>query len=486
MIDVLNLLKNQPSLYLLEDEQFRRYQQGLQLFWNQEYAECLDYVTEILTEDWDGANVFLWYRLWIEVLSEQKDFDSLRLLKNHLLKRGVEEEDYDSWQALRAIVHLELDEWEACELLALCLDKNFECPYSLEFIQRYQLRIAPEEEGYYINLEYSERDLVDYFHWLNLARAYLLCEGEDELVSILKFASKLFPESPMHDEFFAYLYLDDYRVAEAKTYANQLKTRFPNNCDFFYLNGYVLRNLKDYKGAIKSFQNANILEPKDPDILAELAHCHFVKSEDDVFSFHWEKASTYFKMAVDAYQENGLPISEVLYKKLEQDKASKIESRQESIEASTVQHKFWLINQSQRRTFELASSSEEEVKVLFRPMSTKLKRFDLVFFVVDDPVHEDTWRLKAVYQVAMDPVWHPYEESQVAIDLVKKFDFPILLGQMSLHAEDRRSKKRKDDPARFGVFELDDVAFDTIRESIKEWGTMEIEQDLSEVYGKTS
>ncbi|MFK7824962.1 MAG: tetratricopeptide repeat protein [Oligoflexales bacterium] len=486
MIDVLNLLKKQPSLYLLEDEQFCRYQEGLQLLWNQEYSQCLDYVTSFLAEDWENPNVFLWYRLWIEVLSEQKDYDSLKLLKAHLLKRGFEEEEQVSWQALRALVHLELDEWEACELLALCLDKHFECPYSLEFIQRYQLRITSEEEGYYLNLEHSEQELNDYFHWLNLARAYLLCEGEDELVSILKYSSKLFPESPMHDEFFAYLYLDDYRVAEAKTYTNQLKSRFPNNCEYSYLNGYVLRNLKDYKGAIKSFQHVNTLEPKDPDVLAELAYCHFIKSEDDAFSFHWEKASTFYKMAVESYRKSGFPISEVFYKKLEQEKTSKIESRQEAIEASTVQHKFWLVNQSQRRAFELASASEDEVQVLFRPMSTRLSHFDLVFFVVDDPIHDDTWRLKAVYQVAMDPVWHPYEGSQVALNLVKRFDFPILLGQMPLQSKDRRSKKRMDDPTRFGVFELDELAFDAIRESIKEWGSMEIEQDLSAVYGKTS
>ncbi|NRA46386.1 MAG: hypothetical protein HRU09_15650 [Oligoflexales bacterium] len=486
MIDVLNLLKNQPSLYLPEDEQFVLYQEGLQLLWNREYEKCLDYVTAFIVEDWDNANVFLWYRLWIEVLSEQKDFDSLKLLKTHILNRGVESEEQISWQALRGLIHLELDEWEACELLALCLDKNFDCAYCLEFIQRYHLRVTSEDEGYYLNLEHSEEDLNDYFHWLNLARAYLLCGGEDELVSILKYSKKLFPDSPLHDEFLAYLYLDDYRVAEAKTYTSQLKTQFPNNSDYSYLHGYVLRNLNDFKGAIKSFQHVNTLDPNDPDALSELAYCHFIKSEDDVFSFHWEKASSYYKMAIEAYQLLGLPISDVLYKKLQQEKTSKVESRQESIESSTVPHKFWLVNQSQRRTFEMTSGTEDDIQVLFRPMSSKLKHFDLVFFVADDPIHADTWRLKSIYQVVMDPAWHPYDGSQVALNLIKRFDFPILLGQMSLQGKDRRSKKRTDDPTNFWVFELDELGFDTIRSSIKEWGSMEIEQDLSEVYGKTS
>lgn len=486
MIDILNLPKNQPSLYLLEDEQFCRYQEGLQMLWNREYDRCLDYVTAFIEEEWNNINVFLWYRLWIEVLSEQKDFDSLKLLNAHLFNRSVEEETQTAWQALRAIVHLELDEWEACELLATCIDQNANCAYSLEFLQRYNLRITLDEEGYFVNLEHCEHDVIDYFHWQNLARAYLLCEGADELVAVLKYVSKLFPESPLHDEFFAYLYLDDYRVAEANTYTTQLKTRFPKNSDYCYLHGYVQRNLRDYKGAIKTFQNLRTKLPDDPDVLTELAYCHFVKSENDVFSFHWEKSASFYKLAIQAYKRLGYPIGEVFYKQLEQEKASKIESRQDTIESSTVPHKFWVINQSQRRNFEFSSASEEEVKVLFKPMSKKPRRFDIVFFVVDDPIHADTWRLTAVYQIAMDPVWHPYEESQVALSLVKKFDFPVLLGQMALQGKDRRARKRADDPTRFGVFEIDDQGFDTIRSSIKEWGTMEIEQDLTEVYGKTS
>ena len=486
MIDVLNLLKNQPSLYLLDDEQFGRYQEGLHLLWNREYGKCLDYVTTFIVEDWDNANVFLWYRLWIEVLSEQKDVESLRLLRDHLLNRGSEGEDQKSWQALRGLVHLELDDWEACDLLASCVEQTLDCAYCLEFTQRYHLRVKPDEEGYVRSLEHSEEDLIDYFHWLHLARIYLLSEGEVELASILKYSKKLFPESPMHDEFYAYLYLDEFRVAEAKTYTAQLKSRFPNNVDYSYLHGYVLRNLNDFKGAIKSFQQANSLVPDDPDTISELAYCHFIKSENDVFSFHWEKASSYYKSAIESYQQHGLPVSEVLFKKLQQERASQVESRQETIESSTVSHKFWLVNQSQRRTFELANAPEDEIQVLFRPMSSKLSNFDLVFFVADDPIQENTWRLKAIYQVVMNPAWHPYEGSHVALSLVKKFDFPILLGQMELQGKDRRARKRFDDPTRFGVFELDDLGFDAIRESIKEWGSMEIEQDLSEVYGKTS
>ena len=81
--------------------------------------------------------------------------------------------------------------------------------------------------------------------------------------------------------------------------------------------------------------------------------------------------------------------------------------------------------------------------------------------------------------------WHPYQGSHVGLRLVKKFSDPIFLDAAVSNLLDRRSKKRLSSLGTEGVFELNESAFDLIREAISEC-TLDSSDDIdfSNIYMK--
>ena len=460
------------SRKIQEEKKFVEYLQGLKYFWNQEYSKCLDHIYNKFMEDSNPELMFPYYRLWIEVLSEQKEFSSLQLIGRHLFKRSTESAYPNSWMALIGLVHLELDEWEACELIMLALDENYNCPYTLEFFQRCNLRIRSESEGYLLNLEYCQTDIVDYFHWLQLARGYLLCGASKELEHIIDFIQIRYINAPMKDEFYARIFLDELDVA--KKYSNKLKSRYPKNYDYLYFNAYILRSAGEYKNAIRLFSHLLHYVPDDPDVYSELAFCHDVLSDDDKFSFHWEKAKKYYEEAEKKYAELGFPTTEVSLKKI---KFQDIGHEEQPEEVSSEPLKYWFLNISQRRMSDFIFANEEDEKIFLKDFSSKIKKNHYVFIVYDNPRKQDSLCLVALFQVLIDPIWHPIYRRHSALELIKKFDCSIELGKVTLPHADRRSHARDDDPSSSGFLEMDHQSLNTVKNSI-----MSFYKDIKQKY----
>lgn len=485
MIDFKNLSSKKTHQELLKNEYFQIYEKGLSLYWNGSFYEAADYISNEILNGPENDFTFSYYRLWIECLCEVADHYSLGLLSKHLLKRSLADNHQSEWIALRSIVHLELDEWDACELNHELLDCDGPCNFSLEFLQRYYLRISPAEDEIRINFENATSNIIDYFHWRCINQILLLSGAEEELIACLQHVKRIFQQSPMYDRYFSYLYIDQNRLAEALFHSQALKNSFPNNTEFSYLHGYIQRSLGDFKKSVKTFQNLTSNLPDDPDIYSELAYCHFKKSENDIFSFHWEKAVTYHNKAISLYKQLGLPLSQVSLNKERQTNFSESKNHSENLTPLTQPINYWLIELSQRRFSEIATFPDEAIETLLRPMGKNPKINDLVFFAVENPIQKQQLRLSALYFVEMNPVWHPYQGSHVGLRLVKKFSDPIFLDAAVSNLLDRRSKKRLSSLGTEGVFELNESAFDLIREAISEC-TLDSSDDIdfSNIYMK--
>ena len=469
------------SRTIQNEEEFKSYLACLKLFWNQKYEQCLTSLNEILLSTNQSKYTFNLYRLHIEVLALRKDVYSLQLVKQHLLKRSSESENPITWMALIGLIYLELDEWEACELFFIALKDRYDCPYCLEFLQRFHMRVKPEDEGISIDLEYYQNELTDYFHWIYLARGYLLCGADRELEAILKFSHLRFTDSPMSDEFYCRLSLDDLEVAES--YAQNLKTKYPQNNDYIYLFAYIKKELGEYKTSIKLYNHLLQRLPNDPDILVELAHCHFVQSEKDVYSSHWEKAKNFFKLAKREYRALGYPTTEIFHHEY---MMKTVEGDNNHIATQGSQIDFWVLKLSQRRAYEVLSSEIDDMRVLFKTLPEKMKDHDYVFVMYEDGMTNDSVKLISIYQIGVGSKWHPYQGGQTILNLVAIYDKRVSIANIETRDEDRRDKLRMDDPKNYACFKIDGSGVSLIRESIEREFSNEIDNSSQDLDVKAS
>jgi hypothetical protein len=448
------------------------YKHGLSLFWNGKAKETIQYVANEIEQNSGSTVVFRMYRIWIEQLAILSEWDSLRRLKEHLIARSYENsKEAATWQALRGVIHLELDEKQAVELLMRVLKDRTDNPYCLEFHQMVNFRQATTDSFSQPLLE-TIKPIEDYFHWQTVARGFLLNQRQKELTRTLYHTSNYFPASPLADEFKYHLHVERSEYAQALQFATALNDRFPENNDYGFFLGYAQFHAQDYKASVKTL--AATLEKSmdaDPDSLLMLAATHEKISKGDVSNQSHGRSLEYYRRAEVRFREENFPTAEVRcnIERLESEQRAFMgaEFDIEQVQPSQA----WLIKLSPRDYFEMQTMDQKEISQIVRPMGDQAKSGDIVFFAAEHPLNpKGPWRITAIYHVLSGPTWSPFYQFETTLELIHRMDAPLEI-EVKVRATEVGSGKLSivaQDEGNLDVYLLEGGAWDVITEAVKQ------------------
>ncbi len=456
------------------------YLTGLDKYWSGDYSETAEYVSNLIANCPEHSNLFCLYRLWIEVLAERNDKQSLRALSLHLQKRGhCDTEHLATFQALQGVIHLELDELEAVTLIEKALQHELSNPYYWELKERLMLRKSNSEKFPYFKIE-SGAQFQDFFHWLALARESLITRNETTLETVLKSISSVFPASPTPSYFALHRHLEVGNFGEAVLEAKQLLKLYPDNSDYQILAAYSKLRLGEVKETLHILQQAiQVVGENDPDLLALLGYAYAELDKTEGSKRHAETAANYLRKALSASKAHGLPGSWIAAKlstvtsEMPKNVDELCNVKQDELRPARI----WLIKLSPRHQFELQTSHRKSIEHLSRPMGNLPRPGDLCFFAAEDShrvlssqdhAQDQTWRIIATYSVISEPIWHPYYRYTSTLKLETLSSIPVDVCLLDQNTQFKKGTVGKDHPYRFGVFELEEGALSIITELVKE------------------
>ena len=421
------------------------YTHALEAFWRREYAVSVEIVTKALAEDPNGADTSLYYRLWIEILAETSDKDSLQELKKHLFRCGLENTDnHATFFALRGLVHFELDEFAAAHLASVAVIKLDRNPYALELTQRVAMRqtparVSPQDvREELLHLVKSKASLRDYFHWYYLVQGLQEERAEKDLAHVLEFMGRAFPKSPVPQMFEYHRCIERGFFAGAATVAERLRELAPEIVDYMYYLAYALFEDGDYPSARKVLHEANrVTSGLDAEIVGLLGHCHAKLGGA-------EEASECLKKAIQILEKEGQPSSHVAMEYLEVQGELQNKSKSDT-HAIPREPQGWIIELSQRRVYELMNSPENVLEHLLRPLGNRAMPGDLCFFTVSSS-DSSQWKIVAVYAVESEPIWHPVHGHHSILKHVTTFPKSIAIDVKPMSATAENTMMDQDDP----------------------------------------
>ena len=466
--------------------EYQDYLNCLEMFWSGDFNQVVrDSSSLLASEPFHSCQLPL-YRLWTEALIRTEDYDSLNALDQHFLILSTCSDDAMAFRALRGMIHLSLDNWEACELIWLTIGDYTGCNYCLEFLQYYYNRITPFGEELPVSLlKYSDQ-IADYLHW-NSVSQYLLWDNRiSDVEKLCKKMSVTFKGSPDEDYFRSQISIENHQYADALPHLTRLCQNFPDQKEFNFLKGFVEVSLEQYEDSLKSLCHDDAGDHEDVDVRSLRGYSHFSLAKGDVLSFHWEKALKNFEAAENDRRSLGLPVTDISYLKGVLTNQMK-QKKSESVLDKDHRVRYWIYSLSPAEQSELNVSKEKELGVLYKGIGPKAGPFDLVFMVSADMNSKNIWKLSALYYVSTDPVFHPLKRQESALNLVKKFSVPVSLDLVLSDEKDRRRTKRRDDMSQYRMLEIDEAAFDTIRSVIKEESQVFNESvNFDDIYSKSS
>jgi len=417
--------KQKIDSYFVSKELFDSYHSILEKFWKKDYDQALSLLTKEI-EKLDGTEAsVLYYRLWIELLAETTDRNSLSSLQNHIIKlSNLSDINKNTLRALRGIIHLELDELDMCAHLNKLCSQDLDNPYCLEFSQRYQSRFSADQKETIFLLQ-TQAPLVDYFHWEYLSKSLLAKTKLNLLSKSLSYITDSFTLSPLKNEFDVYRLLDCQEFSDAREIAFQLKKKYPKNQEYHFLYAYILSCKEEYKEANKTLNSlVKKYKKRDCDIFSLLGHNSYLMSYGDTNSSDWENATNYLLEAENLLNKEGLPTKEValnltmIDKKQEEALAIKKTERES--------YNYWLLNLSSNFSLSLLDSSEEENQYLFCNLGSAPRQGDLVFFINQNKTDPHA-KLISLYTVLSTPTWNSHDKYQTAVKLLHSFSNTVSL-----------------------------------------------------------
>ncbi len=418
MNDLESFLNHLPSHAFFATQFYKKYQKALELYWHQQRKDALAFLTQEIAENIDHIDIHIFYRLWIEVLADNRDRPSLQLLKNHLANMAPNFEDYDQWASLRGLVHLELEELEACAMIVRSVRSNTFSPYAMELCQRYDLLFAQDLQ-IPLHILKCEAPITDFFVVQSLARGLLANSELSQLQKLVPKISRNYPKSPLQLHFDFWKNFDEDNLNQCVQIGERLCKRFPENEEFRFNLAYVRYCKNEIKNGIQTLEGLSTkIRARDPDVLALLGYGYLLKSQDKTQSADWAKAQKYFNLAQKHAKRLGLPTSEL---KLNLSYMQTKQNRKHSNDSALST--FWTIPLSARRENELMCAPEREVDHVFHSIPHKVHKDDYVYFVSSS----NQSRIFALYRVTQTHVWHPYEKDQVLLELVHRFERSVEL-----------------------------------------------------------
>lgn len=466
LMDLMNNLKHTntvggPSLV----DRCMEYDRALHAYWAKDYSKSLDIISGLLADEPDGEHLFAAYRLWIELLATTSDTASLKELKSHLFIRGqAEPEHHEFFAALRGLTHFELDEFGAAKLIASGMEKHFHNPYAMELVQSVTDRVSSNHSEAPALFQTSVR-IDDYITWQSLVRSLASRKARRELEEVTSWINETYKSSPLPHEVEFHSCVDSQTYAAASIIAQRLVELHPSNPDYHYYLAYSLYEDGNYfaaKGALEKYR-AHAAD-NDAEFFGLLGHCQAKLGEA-------KAAADNLQRAISILKQDGLPTSHMTLE-LNDVREEMSVSEDDPIMQMPREPRNWLINLSTRRYLELATSSENTISRLLRPMGQEPRQGDICFFATTTPADRQgrsTWKIVAIYVVDSDPIWHPVHSYHNALKLVTRLSdgIPVDVVMNDSDVGSGVLTSNKQDPIYWGVYQLDAGALSIIEEATR-------------------
>lgn len=446
--------------------------------WNQRFEAAADHASAILVSDEEHPALLRLYRAWIEALSELDDVDSLEAVGHHLLALGrVKTEIRPALTALRGVIHLYLDQAPAARLIFRALQGFEPNPYCLEFEHMCARRGIPGARDN--ALAFSVGGLNDWLHWNTLIADLAAFGPHEELLNVLSYVGRAFPGSPSADVVNMHHAVDTGHWPGALAAASRLHANFPGHRDYGFMKALsafrngdhdlaraTLRGLGDY---------ANEVDPDVLHLFGEIIALKAIETDNEALA---GQAISKLERAARIYRRQGKAIDSALalIQRLEKQISPKA-STQSSDDAFRAPRS-WMVMLTPEQYASLATSGDQDVGVLHRPMGREAMPGDIVLFVsksahvAKQPAKAaQEWRIVAVYRVTTRPFWHPTDRWHNGLELVDRPDAAIPIDAKQVASDWNVRGKKYSLPrghhARYGVFELDESAMDIVVSAVK-------------------
>jgi hypothetical protein len=246
-IKIDKLLSAKPKK---EFEWFESYTNCLNLFWNADTRKAVDKIGQFLEKNHDSDGKFHFYRLWIECLDMDQDYSGLVALNEHFDLRSRDLEFAEEYLALKGLVHLKLDEFEAADLVAEGFDSDCESSFMYEFANEYNYR-NQNADVVHIPFTSFKGQVWDYFHLRNLNTAILVGKCEKEFKECSAYLKKIYGSSPA---FFASKIGEQVKkgsFGRAYKLSDDLVNSYPKNLHFKGLKASISALAGDKKESLK-------------------------------------------------------------------------------------------------------------------------------------------------------------------------------------------------------------------------------------------
>jgi hypothetical protein len=397
------------------------YQQALRLLWQGNRDACIAFISDCLAEEKIETEA-PFYRLWIEILADEKDEQSLRALQEHI-KKTIHYK-HPSWVpslSLVGLIHYEVGELEAARMTFRMLEKHTHNPYCKEL--QWVACQAEVSDSPLTPLHLIQRS-EDYNHF---KRAALLCKrtkDEPSFQKVRRQMRQIFGDHPLTREIKFHEAFGSKEFRKACLIAKSLRISFPQNSEYQFYFAYTASQIQRDQVALKEFLNLNRrLEEQDADVLCSIGRILLKDRDPSTQKLHFSRGKTYLRRAAEKLESAGLSAAypNTLLARLEEKDMSE-------------QGHCWFLKLPQRQAYELHSRPLERIEFLQRALGEYVKEGDLCFFVSEgsarSPSEPGDWRLLALYKAASNPEWHHLHRWQTTLKLLIRLDVSIPIANM--------------------------------------------------------
>jgi tetratricopeptide (TPR) repeat protein len=412
----------------------KSYLAALREFWEGRPMTSIERLSKLLVDDSvTRVTTLKLYRLWIEILAEQKSTSDLKSLAEHLAVRALNDAASSAeFYALRGMIHFELDEYDAANLILSSI-KVYDNPYVAELqgvlATRTSTSFAMEEL-------WAKRDeIIDYFHMATLAHHFASLNEGLKLDWILERIKSCYQESPLPDFFKYHQLLSAGQAHKACGVIGKLVDRFPGNTEYRFHAGYAAAKSGDYVAAVENLSvAASLTENSDPDILNWLGFSLSELAFSENNRHNLEEARNVLQASIHLSMQLGIPTMFPSQQIVKINNALG-DADQRSDKGSRI----WMVKLSNSKYLELKSSHEEKIRSINKAMGEDPRPGDLCLLVGEDYAEDGVSRLRlgAIYNVASDPIWHPVYNYQSVMTLVCRPEVSVPFEVEAMQDENR-------------------------------------------------
>ncbi|MBP6218258.1 MAG: hypothetical protein KA436_06705 [Oligoflexales bacterium] len=432
-VRVQNFLRKNDSQSSPPDAFYKKYLKGLYLYWHEEKEDAITYACDVIEDEFDHPDVFLLYRLWLEILVDQKESSSLLALASHVRRVSLEKEDQMTWIGLRGLIHLWLEEADAVSLLWKGSDRSSKSPHYLEWKHKLEMSLHPGRDVP-VRLIDTDKPVRDYFQWQYLAREYLFSIDQESLDILFNRVDSLFPGAPLRDACLFHKKIEESSYDSALNYAKNLTKNFPENQSYGLQEAALKIYFRDFKSSISTLNQVQMLPGSkaksygsqdlnySSEVLTFLGYAHYLKSHGEIFSHDWIKSKKFLKSAEEYSGKDFYPSDEI--KILLQTMETK-ENEKNNIQKSYHKN-FWMVLMNSNCESEFYDMSDKDRLFLHVPLGIGVLQGDYVFLSgtyrssADNRYSDSESRSKvmAVYESVSDAYPHPLDGSQNILKMV--------------------------------------------------------------------